>query len=217
MNHEIKHTDSNIVIAAKSFNVEALDPVWLYKNGIFSEEENNKKTSIAMVTQIVNENFKFDLFPDRLQFAINPNYKPSKKLINEKVKKLIKLIKDTNFIAAGINFIHHIIPSDGDLHSLSRNLFFNKKNEFLPDLNDDNISFGFEYSKDEIGTRLKFEARPLSVIKENNIMDALQFSYNFSMKIEQNDNHEKIFELLDKWHDARILSNKLTDRINLIG
>jgi len=42
MNHGIDFIDSNVVIIANTFNVNILNPVWMYKNKIFSEKRHDQ-------------------------------------------------------------------------------------------------------------------------------------------------------------------------------
>ncbi len=215
MNHNIDFIDSNIVIIASTFNINILNPVWLYKNKIFTEKELQGATCLPVLVEAQSDNFRLHIVPDRLQFSINPKFKNAKELLISKIGRLIELLPHTPFTAAGLNFTYNVTPSNKDINKLSRSLFCNEKSILFDDLEEDNVRFGGYFSKDLLGTRFRLDAKPISTPMKNKEKEMLQFAYNFNISLTQENEQTTILDLFNKWDDAKLICQELTNKINL--
>ena len=214
MEHIVDLIDSNVVIISKSFNIPIINTVWLYKNDIFTEEEMRGATCLPVTVEIRTDTFHFSLVPDRLHFSVKPDHEDPKGLILSKIGKLVKLLPHTPYIAAGLNFTFHVTPADGDLCKLSRELFFNERSKLFHGLESDDVRFGGFFSMHKIDTRLRFDAKPVTVPIQNDKEEKLQFSYNFNVTISQNDDYNKILDLFKKWEKAVEFCKEINSKIN---
>jgi len=215
MNHNIDFVDCNIVIIASTFNVNILNTVWLYKNKIFTEKELQGATCLPVIVEAQSDDFRLHIVPDRLQFSINPKSKNIKKLLSSKIGRVVKLLPHTPFTAAGLNFTYHVTPSDKDIYKLTRSLFCNEQSKLFDDLEEENVRFGGYFSKDLLGTRFRLDAKPISVVMQNEKKEILQLAYNFNISLNQEDDYKTIIDLFDKWDEAKRICQKLTNKINL--
>lgn len=215
MKNEIVLKDCNVVIIANTFNISIINTIWLFKNGIFSEEELQGATCLPVIVDIRTENFHLNLIPDRLQFSTNPNLKNAKELIINKIGKFIKTLPHKPFVACGLNFTYHIKPTNGDIYSLSRSLFCKEDSKIFEELNDKEVRFGGYFSKDLIGTRFRLDAKPVKIKSPESMEEVLQFSYNFNINISPGDDYKVINNLLEKWDEAQEITLNLTNKINL--
>lgn len=218
MNHIIEFIDQNVVVVAKNFNVAILNLVWLHKNGIFTEEELQGATCLPVTVEIRSDIFRFSIVPDRLQFSVKPGNISVKDLISSKAGKIISLLPHTPFVAAGLNFIYHVTPGDGDIHSLTRALFCNEKSRLFDGLDSDDVRFGGYFSKNIIDTRMRLDAKPISINKKSEIEEKLQFSFNFNINLNinlgQDNNYQNVIELFSKWDDAEKITKDTINKIN---
>lgn len=214
MNHSIDFIDCNIVIVANTFNVNILNPVWMYKNKIFSEKELQGATCLPVVVEVRSDNFRLNITPDRLQFSIDTKYNNPKKLIISKIGRLIEFLPHTPFTAVGLNFTYHVTPSDKDINKFTRSLFCNEQSKLFKDLEEKDVRFGTYFSRNILGTRFKLDAKPITVTMQNQKKEMIQFSYNFNLNLGQNDDYQAIIDLFYKWDEAKSICREFTDRIN---
>ncbi|MFH2057335.1 MAG: hypothetical protein ABIJ59_00350 [Pseudomonadota bacterium] len=214
MNHSIDFIDCNIVIIANTFNVNILNPVWMYKNKIFSEKELQGATYLPVVVEALSDNFRLHITPDRLQFSIDTKYKNPKKLILSKIGRLIELLPHTPFTAVGLNFTYHVTPSDKDIYKLTRSLFCNEQSKLFEDLEEKDVRFGAYFSRNLLGTRFKLDVKPIAVTIQNQKKEMIQFAYNFNLSLGQNDDYQAIIGLFNKWNEAKSICQELTEKVN---
>ncbi|NOX34473.1 MAG: hypothetical protein GXP56_12195 [Deltaproteobacteria bacterium] len=214
MNHDIDFVDCNIVIIASTFNVNILNTVWLYKNKIFTEKELQGATCLPVIVEAQSDDFRLHIVPDRLQFSINTKYKNTKELLSSKIGRLVKLLPHTPFTAAGLNFTYHVTPSDKDIYKLTRSLFCNEQSKLFNDLEEENVRFGGYFSKDLLGTRFRLDAKPISIVMQNKKKEMLQLAYNFNISLNEEDDHNSVIGLFDKWDEAKRICQELTNKIN---
>jgi len=65
-----------------------------------------------------------------------------------------------------------------------------------------------------IGTRFRLDAKPIKVNIPDKGIEAVQFSYNFNIDLSPSDDSEKIFELIEKWDDAKRIAQTITEKTN---
>lgn len=218
MAHNISLKDCNVVIIANTFNVAIMNSVWLYKNGIFTEEELQGCTSFPVTVQLQTNRFHFNLVPDRLQFTLKPEVTNKKGLIKEKIGTLVNTLPHTPFTAAGLNFTYHITPVGENVQSLSRQLFHNENSALFEgnDIDNGDLKFGGYFSKDWHETRFRLDAKPVNVKEGSENIEKIKFAYNFNINLDQHaDNNEKIMtDLFEKWDEAELFTKQLTEKIN---
>ena len=213
MTPTIELKDCNLVIVANTFNVSIINPVWLFKNNIFTEEELNGATSLPVMVDIATETFNLNLIPERLQLSIRPAVENKKELILAKIGKLIEALPHTPFIAAGLNFTYHVIPEDKDVGSLTRSLFCNTQSKLFEGLEASNVRFGGYISQDVLDMRYRLEAKPVARTKSKKTQEVLSISHNFNKNITHDDDHNMVLNIINKWDDAKEIAQKTTNKI----
>lgn len=213
MAHVIELKDCNVVVIASNFNISIMTPVWLFKYDIFTEEELKGSTCLPVVVEVRTKDFNFNLVPDRMQFSVNPACDDVKGLISAKVEKIITLLPHTPFVAAGLNFTYHVSPEDGNISSLGRSLFYNEKAKLFEGLDTDDVRFGGYFSRDIIDTRMRLDAKPVTLKMGDQEEEKLQFSFNFNINLKPDDGPDKIIELFAKWDQAEKISKEITEKV----
>lgn len=214
MSHTIELKDCTVVIVANDFNVTIMNNIWLYKNKIFSEEDLNNSINLPIQVEVRAENYALNVVPNKLQFSVNPQYEQAKDVILSKVGEIVKLLPYTPFSAAGLNFTYFISPDKNDIHGLTKSLFGNPTTKLFEGLDDQNIRFGGYFNQDLMGTRFRLDAKPITIKSKDHKEEKIQFAYNFNVNLGTEDAVDKIFELLDKWDEAKQHTLKLTEKIN---
>jgi len=216
MDHTIELRDCNAVIIANDFNLTIMNSIWLYKNKIFTEEELQGCSNSPIHFETRTDDFIVSIVPNRLQFSISPAYDDdAKELIISKIGKLIKKLPHTPYTAAGLNFTYNIIPADKDINALSRTLFCNENSKLFAGLEAKDVRFGGYFSQDLMGTRFRFDAKPVKLKTKKTISEVIQLSYNFNVTITADDNISTISNLFKKWDQAKKHTKELTEKINL--
>lgn len=213
MSHTIELKDCNVVVVANNFNVPIINTIWLYKNNIFTEKELHGATCLPVIVDIKTQHFKLNLVPERLQFSIEPGYNNIKELMLSKIGRLVEMLPHTPFVAAGLNFIYHVTPEDGDMYTLGRSIFCNNQSKLFEDLDSKDVRFGGYFSKDLIDTSFSLNAKPITIKTEQSIHEKFQFSYNFNVNLNRDEGHEKIIALINKWDEANTITQNYNAKI----
>jgi len=214
MDKFIQLVDSNIVINAYEFNLSIINNVWLYKNKIFTEDELKGQKSLPILVEVRTKNFNLNLVPNRLKFSIKPGYQEPNELLTSIVAKIVKLLPHTPYSASGLNFIYHVIPEDKNIVKLSRSLFFQANSKLMQNFDSEDARFGSYFSKDVIGTRLKLDVKPITVMATGKEEDRLQFAFNFHINFSSNNALDRILNLISKWDEAKNLSDQIMNNID---
>ena len=205
--------DSNVVIIAHEFNLSIINSVWLFKNKIFTEEELQGRPSLPILVEAQSKDFNFKIVPERLQFSISPKCDNASHLILSKIAKIINLLPHTPYIAAGFNFTYHIFSKDTDFAELNRSLFCQHDSKLFSDFNTDDARFGGYFSKDIIGARLRLDAKPLTIQKQDKKEEKLHLAYNFNIPLSPQDDSNIILGFLEKWDEAKEIAQEITSKL----
>lgn len=209
MGLQVELFNSSVIIVAHEFNMSIINSIWLYKKGIFTEEELKNRPSLPFLVEAGSEDFNFRLIPDRLEFSINPKYDKPIKVLLKKITKIITELPETPYSATGFNFIYHVLPENNDIGKLSKSLFCFSNTNFCKSFDSDEARFGGYFSKNALGTRLKLDIKPMTLNLPKETKEVLQFSFNFHLKLLEDDNYKTILALFDKWDEAKELSNNI--------
>lgn len=210
MPFELKHR--NVVVIAKTFNLSIINHVWLFKNGIFSEEELSGCPSIPVLVEARSDDFIFQLTPERLQFSVSPDTDNSDELIKNKIGKIISELPQTPYTAAGINLIYLFDQDKTSYNTLTRFLFCPEDSALYDHFNTPDARFGGYFSKEVLGTRLRLEVRP--VVTETNV-EKLRFSYNFHSDLKKAEKPKGVLTHLEKWTEAQHLAQEINKNVEL--
>lgn len=206
--------ESNLVIAAKQFDFSVLTSIWLVKKNIFSIDEIQEKSAFPIVAEARSRDFAFILMPDRMQFWITPVCETANELLSTKIAQLITELPPQPYLATGFNFTYHILLDDGELGDFTRSLFCQPKSALFGAFNSDDARFGGYFSKDILGTRLRLEAKPITLHKNNKIIEeGLQFAFNFNKNLSSEEGKEGILEFLQKWDEAKEVTSSIMNTI----
>lgn len=186
----------------------------IYKNKIFSENELRGQKSLPVLVEVKAKNFHFILVPNRLKFSIHPTYKKANELLISKVANIVKLLPHTPYTAIGLNFLYHVTPKDKDIVKLSRSLFFRAESKLMQNFDSEEARFGGYFSKDVFGTKLKLDVKPITIKATDKKEERLQFAFNFHLEISNNTGYENILNLIEKWDEAKELSDSIMKNID---
>ena len=204
---------SNLVIAARHFNPSVFSQLWLVRNGIMEEQEFS--SGCVFTEQAVNidsHEFAMLVVPPQLQFApkVTPGEQAS--LIVTKVGGIVRALPHTPYTAIGLNFFWHVRPEDGSVVALTRGLFYNGTHPLSELFNTEDARFGAYFSKDSLGSRLKLDAKPLTVQRKEERTEVLQFAFNFHLDLPED--RDKAVSAIERhlkiWDQAREESMSIT-------
>ena len=206
---------SNVVIVARHFNPSILDRHWAITNGILSENDFEQGCIFTPVLSQINaRDFKLLITPDQLQLVPSDFSHEAGAIILSKVGAIVERLPHTPYVAIGLNFIWHIIPTDEGMRALSRRLFFKEDNPIYQSFDTDNALFGAYLSKNYLNSRLKLDIKPATIMHEGQLSELLQFSFNFHRDI-VDQRVENILELLRNWSQAKDFTTEfITNLLN---
>lgn len=199
--------DSNVIVVANQFNPSVFSQLWLAKHGLATEEEvGGEDCAFTNVfAQVVTSRFALVVTPNHLQLMVRSGVEDQKKLVEEKIGKVVELLPHTPFAAVGLNFRYHAKPVKGDVHSLTRQLFFVEDSPLHKAFDTPDSRFGGYVSKDVIGCRLRLEIKPVISPFEEGAQpeDLLLFAFNFHHDLSQGNSGDSIRVAVAKWDEAR--------------
>lgn len=205
----------NIVILANNFNPSVINHHWLITNKLLSESDILPNSLFASNgIQLSTEKFNLIVLPDQLQLNII-NSKDGVEVVNMFLLPLVDKIQGTPFRACGINFNWFISDSDKNIHSLSKEYFYNKNLSFINDFNDDTSKYGVYLSKDFNGSRLKLDIKPISARKVDEPLtsDYIQLAFNFHKDLHVEKFHQELIDFLAKFNIYFSESENITNKL----
>ena len=165
-----------VIVILGAFNPAILQPEWLLKHSIVSEEEIEGLTSepkskeipeLGLTLQYGQQFFitndragitfqSFSINVHRNRFEIILNDSSSLNYISDFVSKLFRILEETPINAYGINFHDHIVPEQKYWQSFSQFLTCNDK---MKDVFGDDLLIGFKLYKvhDEYSLNFNFD------------------------------------------------------------
>jgi len=143
---ETKFADNSIVILAAEHNPTVLNPDFLLRNSIISEEwglsvVGQPITTPAFSTVVYSKNITISLEPNKFQVTDASGCPINKSIICELVRRYVDVLPHVKYQALGLNFTKlTTVTQDGTNFILDR--FF--KNNVLPSVNgNDLVNIGF--------------------------------------------------------------------------
>src|SRR5690606_15898023 len=107
--------------------------------------------------QVRVDDFGLLVLPPQLQFVPTVSHENQQELIVKKLGPIIAAIPHTPYTGLGLNFSWHLVPKDGDINRLCRQLFFVPNSPIYNHFETDNPRFGAYLSKDFQDFRLKLD------------------------------------------------------------
>lgn len=208
--------ESNLVIVAKQFDFSVLTNIWLVKRNIFSIDEIQEKSVFPIVAEARSSDFTFVLMPDRMQFWLATTCETANELLSTKIARLITELPPQPYIATGFNFTYHVLLDGGEIGEFTRSLFYQPESALFRTFDSEDARFGGYFSKDVLGTRLRLEAKPITLHKDKEILEeGLQFAFNFNLNLSSAKGKEGILEFLQQWDKAKEVTSSIMDTIEM--
>ena len=157
-----------------------------------------------MVAHVNAKDFQLIVVDAQCQFAPSKDRVEDQELVIDKVGSLVRSLPETPYRAVGLNFTWHLVPEDGDVPTISRELFFFPDGPLHREFNDETARFGAYMSKDALGARLKLTVTPITVDKDERQEERIQFAFNFHLDVgDQEDPVARIQGMLSRWDAVR--------------
>jgi len=210
---------ANVVIVAQQFNPSIVSQLWLVRHGLVAEED-FQPGSLFMdgLVQACTRRFGLLVTPQQLQLVPLVPEEEQEELIVQTVGTLVRTLPHTPFRALGVNFTWHLVPDDGDVHALTRRLFYIPRRPVFSDFDVPDADFGAYFSKNIFGYRLKLDVKPVIMPQteesEEPPESRLQMLFNYHADLPQGDEAaETIVGLLGHWREAAEESRRIAENI----
>ncbi|MHB1424084.1 MAG: hypothetical protein ACYC3I_12980 [Gemmataceae bacterium] len=204
---------SAVVAVAQQFNPSVISQLWLVQNGLVGGDEFQPGCIFTdMIVQVRSRQFHMLVVPEQLQFVPNVPAGEEQGLIVDKVGTIVRTLPHTPFRALGLNFNWLLVPPDGDVARLTRQLFFREGPALYRHFATGDAHFGAYLSKDSLGFRLKLDVKPTLVLDENRPQGRVLFAFNFHADLRE-DAAQQIDAHLLRWNDARREVELLLDSV----
>jgi len=196
---------ANTVVAAHQFNPSIVTQLWLVKIGLLTEDEFKPGCVFTdMVAHVNAKDFQLIVVDAQCQFTPHKDHVEDQELVSSKVGSIVHALPETPYRAIGLNFLWHLIPEDGDVPTVSRDLFFFPGGPLYREFDDESARFGAYMSKDVLGVRLKLDVKPITLEKDQQQEERIQFAFNFHLDVaSKKDPVAHIEEMLSRWNAAR--------------
>ncbi len=200
-----------VVVAAHQFNPSVTSQLWLVRNGFVGENDFLPGCVFTdMFVQVRSTQFHMLVIPDQLQFVPTVPPAEEQRLIMDKVGAVARTLPHTPFRAIGLNFNWHLIPVEGDLHRITRALFFREQTPLFQHFAADDAHFGGYLSKNTFGFRLK----PILVQAADHPEGRVQFAFNFHAELGENA-VQQIENHLLRWNEVRQEAERIINSVEL--
>lgn len=205
----------NAVIVAHQFNPSVIGQLWLVRNGLLEEDDFRPGCVFTdMVVQVNSREFDLMVVPQQCQFSPRVDQQREQELAIDKVGSIVHSLPHTPFRAIGLNFTWHLSPEDNDASSISRALFFRESGPLHREFDVPDARFGGYMSKDAFGGRLKLDVKPITVKKEDEELEKIQFVFNLHRDVaDEEDPVGCIEHVLHQWNEVRDESSRIVHAI----
>jgi hypothetical protein len=200
---------SNVVIAARQFNPSVMSQLWLVKHKLMDEGDFESGCVFSdSLVQVMAKDFVLLVVPEQFQFVPRTEAGDELRLIENKVGVIVNRLPHTPFTAVGLNFVWLVVPENGDIQNLSRQMFFRKNSDLYKYFDSEDSKFGAYLSRDILGCRLKLDIKPIQTPDTKE--DRLQFVFNYHLDLAGCDSPVSAIEtMLHKWEEAKAYASKL--------
>jgi hypothetical protein len=203
---------STVVIVANRLNPSILSPGWLTEQKILTAEDLQTGFIFTeLVAQIPTKQFQMLVVPEQLQFIPTVPEDQEEAVIVEKLGTIVRLLPQTPYRGLGLNFNWHLTPPDEDIAKLSRSLFWHDT-PFYRRFGKPTDRFGAYMSTDFGEYRLKLDVKPILIPHENQLLNRLQFLFNFHADLKDNP-ADFIQRSLRRWNELRRECETIVDSI----
>lgn len=207
------HTGSAVVIVAQQLNPTIFTQNWLTDRGILGRDDLREGSLFSdFVVQVRSQDFQMLVLPEQLQFV--PSVAPDRQqqLLLDKVGVIVNLLPQTPYKALGLNFAWHLIPQDGDIARLSRELFFVPERPLCRLFDAADSHYGAYFSRNVPPFRMKLDIKPTIVTLPDRQERRLLFSFNFHAELDQRA-VQQIIDALGSWNEAVAQSERVVDAV----
>lgn len=189
----VQKTLDSIVIVARNFNPSIIQEQWLLDKRVFSAGEiSGNRLFSDQVVQFATEKVNFLMIPNQLQFTAKDKEIVEPRDYFAGLENLILSLKETPYVAIGINFQWRI--SDVDVKKFSHDEFYRDDIKILKSLNDNTAKLGTYISVNFDVMRLKLHVLPVEINQE----DMVQFDFNFHCNLNNDNRADEIIQVLKK-------------------
>lgn len=205
---------ANVVVVAQQFNPSVFSQLWLVKNHILEEGDFRDGCLFSDdVAKIESRQFGLLVVPPQLQFRPTLSDEGESDIVAGVVGRIVRTIPHTPYKAIGLNFVWHVWSDDGDMHQLSRSLFFASNSSLLSDFADaKDVMFGGYASRDFGECRLRLDMKPIFNQVNGEPEGRMQFSFNFQVDHLDSPDVEAVSVMerhLQSWCELREESNRI--------
>lgn len=203
--------NSNIVIAAQQFNPSVIGQLWLVRNGLLEERDFRAGCVFTdMVVQVHSREFNLMVVSQQCQFSPRVDRQREQGLVMEKIGAIARSLPHTPFRGIGLNFTWQLIPAGADVPTISHGLFFVENGPLHREFDAPDARFGAYMSKDALDGRLKLDVKPITINREDEELEVIQFTFNFHRDLVREDDPVVCIEhMLGQWNDARDESSRI--------
>ncbi|MGK7392725.1 MAG: hypothetical protein ACNS60_20385 [Candidatus Cyclobacteriaceae bacterium M2_1C_046] len=190
------------IVLVGVFNPLLFDRYFFIKNQMVVEEDIKENTfSVAQLSQLMTTHFQLVVHPN--QIIITP-FDPQNKLkvgIDQVIIKIVDALPESKITASGMNFVWLKEVEEGNLNSVTKELFFNENNLIQKKYFEGNdCHFGFYSSKNIKNCRLKLDVKP--VLNNQNSKHSIQYQFNFHRDYPNPDeNNSEIISVIKNYSD----------------
>jgi hypothetical protein len=208
------HTGSAAVIVAQQFNARIITQLWLVRNEIVRDDEFHEGSIFSdVVVQVRAAPFQMLVLPDQVQMVPTVSRDQEEDILVQRLGRLVRELPHTPYKALGLNFAWHLIPADGDMARISREMFYIPDRPLQRNFAVENAHFGGYMSKDFQGFRLKLEVKPMIVtLADGRVESRLHFGFNYHFDLRENA-AVQIAEKLHHWNEVRQETERIIDSI----
>ncbi len=208
------HTGSAIVVVAQQFNPPTVTQLWLVRHNVLGDDDFLEGSIFSdVVVQVRSRLFQMLVLPEQLQMVPTVPREEEQEMLAQRLGRIVRELSHTPYKGLGINFGWHLIPADGNIARLTREMFFVPDRPLQRNFADENANYGGYFSKDFNGFRMKLDIKPLIVtLAEGRVENRLQFGFNYHFDLRE-DPARQIEERLHHWNEVRQETERIIDSI----
>ena len=217
--------DSSVVILAKDVNLSILKPLWLRRNGIFSDEELQGNIVFTPVNVLIpTGNWEFTALPDRLQLRFPSEHVGTHIDVSRTLGRIVKILPHIPYLAVGLNFDYLFGPDSQDsFPRWNQGLFKCPCSTPMPLSEGVDPRFGAYVSFNTLGMRLKADIKPIKAPNAPGSVstswppgeDLMRAKLNFHSDVASAEAPAvMVLAALNKWEEASGLAKEIVTQIH---
>lgn len=206
----------NIVLVIGNIDTSIFNQYWFIVNNVYGPEE-IENTSIFSpgVTKIFSNDSILLITPQTIQFTIRDNdILKAYEVIKKRFLKMLSKAPLIPFRAIGLNFMWKIVDSSLDLHTLSKDCFYNQENRLFAYFSNGDAGYGVYLSQNyDAETRLKLDIKPVILNGGIGTAESLLASFNYHRDLNGSNDTPHVIAQLQKWSNIAANSKKICSLI----